>query len=316
MKLTIIIAAVLFLLLAAIIAGMLIGMRSTMVQGPIFRAIRHAKRMVSPVAPESAVYTVNADLQLTSYQGREEMAPPVITPRSLVIFAFGQSNAANSGGERYQSVAGRVSNYYAGKFYQAVDPLLGATGLGGSVWVRMANILIDRNGADAIVIMSAGVGSTSVADWAEGGKLHKMLLDRLAAVPPHMPVTDFLWHQGESDNPRTNRAGFSEYERDMRHIIALTKQRFPQSNFMLAVATRTIDAAPAPELQAIQRKLATIPGVFLGPDTDTIGPEYRHDGTHFSGRGLEMHADGWVQAIEARRRFTDDNADKNSIRVG
>ena len=287
------------LLLCAIVAGVLIGIRSTMADGAIFHAVRDAKRFFIPVAQESTAYTFNEDLQLTQYRGRQEVPAVKLTAKSMVLFSFGQSNAANSGGERYQGQPEHVSNYFHGKYYRASDPLLGATGLGGSVWVRTANILIDRHLADNVVLMSAGVGSTSVADWAAGGRLHKMLLARLDDIPANMAVTDFLWHQGENDNPLINRKGFDGYERNMRSIIALTKQRFPQSRFIVAVASRKIDVEISPELQAIQRRLTTLPGVFLGPNTDEIGLEYRHDGTHFSGRGLEVHADGWVKAIEA-----------------
>jgi len=42
--------------------------------------------------------------------------------------------------------------------------------------------------------------------------------------------------------------------------------------------------------------------VFLGPNTDLIGNTDRYDDCHFPARGLEKHAQGWVDALKSPRK--------------
>lgn len=282
--------------LAVCLAMVLIGMRSAARHDKLFVCVRDIKQALSPTT-EPASFQRNEYLQLTFFPGKVVVAEPVVTDRTMVAFAFGQSNSANTGGERYAASSANVINFSGGKFYRAADPLLGASGTGGSVWVNLANKLIAGGVADRVIINSAGIGGTSISEWRKGGRLHSMLVRRLEEAKRLSPVTDFLWHQGEADNP----AGLAHYESGMREIIELTKRYFPKSNFFVAVATRRADAPVSPELQAIQAHLTSIPGVYAGPNTDEIGPDDRYDGTHFSGRGIERHAAGWIQAIRAQR---------------
>ncbi len=51
-------------------------------------------------------------------------------------------------------------------------------------------------------------------------------------------------------------------------------------------------------VRAAQQKLATLPGMAAGPDTDTIqGTLYRHDNCHFNAKGMQAHASLWREAI-------------------
>jgi hypothetical protein len=236
--------------------------------------------------------------QVIEYPGKRQVPRPLITPRTLVAFTFGQSNAANSGSDRYQEGNRGVFAYFDGRYSIAEDPLLGATGMKGSVWARTANRLVTAGIFDQAILLAAGVGSTWVRDWTTGGRLNGMLEARLAdAKAAGLTVTHFLWHQGESDN---NDEGVASYDAAMRPIIALTKRYFPQSKFFVAQATLCLRSPPAnAALRKIQRDLAQIPGVYAGPNTDDIGFDGRFDDCHMNGKGLERHADGWAAAIAA-----------------
>ena len=238
--------------------------------------------------------------QVVDYPGKREVPPPAITPRTLVAFTFGQSNAANSGSDRYQERNRRVLAYFDGGYSIAEDPLLGATGMKGSVWGRAANRLVTAGTFDQAIPLAAAVGSSSVRDWTTGGRLNGMLEQRLAeAKAAGLTVTHFLWHQGEADN---NDAGVANYAAAMRPIIALTKRYFPQSKFFVTQATLcTRSPPPNAALRKIQRDLARLPGVYAGPDTDEIGFDGRMDDCHMNGKGLEKHAEGWAAAIAAHR---------------
>jgi hypothetical protein len=236
--------------------------------------------------------------QLVFYPGKHETARPEIGPRTMVAFVFGQSNSANHGNEKFAVTDRRVSNFWNGRYFLAEDPLLGATGTGGSVWTRTAHRLIERKVFDSAVLIAAGVASTPVAAWTEGGTLNAMLEQRLvSARNAGLEVTHFLWHQGESDN---TAAGPAAYDAAMQPIISLTRRYFPRSKFFVARATICGKGAiPNVDLQAAQADLARLPRVYVGPDTDAIGRDGRYDDCHFNGVGLDRHAAGWAIAIAA-----------------
>ena len=236
--------------------------------------------------------------QLVDYPDKREVRQPVVAPGTLVAFTFGQSNSANTGSERHRAETRKVLNYWDGRYYLAEDPLLGASGMKGSVWTLAANKLVAARTFDQVILLAAGVGSTSAQEWTTRGRLNVMFEARLAdAKAAGLTVTHFLWHQGESDNSDSGVAG---YDAAMRPIIALTKRHFPQSKFFVAQATLCLRSPPAnAALRKIQLDLTQIPGVYPGPNTDEIGFDGRYDDCHLNGLGLDKCADGWVTAIAA-----------------
>jgi hypothetical protein len=236
--------------------------------------------------------------QLIAYPGKREVPRPASTPRTLVAFTLGQSNSANHGSQKYRAETGSVLNYWNGRYFIAEDPLLGASGLQGSVWTLAANKLVAAKTFDSVILLAAGISSTSAQEWTSGGRLNGMLEKRLAeAKAAGLTITHFLWHQGESDN---SASGVGGYDAAMRPIIALTKRYFPQSKFFVAQATICLRVQPAnAELRKVQFDLAQMPGVYAGPNTDEIGFADRFDDCHLNGGGLEKHAAGWAAAIAA-----------------
>jgi hypothetical protein len=85
-----------------------------------------------------AVEVRDKTLARSPIQRTEVPISSVHSGRIMVALVFGQSNSANSGETPYKSRQG-VYNFYKGKLYRAQDPLLGATGDGGSVWTRLGN---------------------------------------------------------------------------------------------------------------------------------------------------------------------------------
>src|SRR4051794_39070279 len=73
--------------------------------------------------------------------------------KSFTFLILGQSNAGNHGEGKF-SAARRVFNFnvFDGLRYPASDPLLGATGEGGSPWCLVADTLIERGIADEILL--------------------------------------------------------------------------------------------------------------------------------------------------------------------
>lgn len=291
--------AILLGLFFAVPLAILLGMRSAMREDRLFRLMQSSRRAIAPVGRQS--YETNEFRQVTWAPGKVEVSTPALTPLSIVAFTFGQSNAANTGGEKYITFNTKITNFWSGKFYQATDPLLGASGASGSVWGNLAEKLIALGVADQVVIVSAAIGGTSISEWRIGGRLYLMLESRLIEAAATMIVTDFFWHQGEADNPQVNESGIAQYEEGLQEIICLTKVHFPESIFFVAIATMGLDCPASPALQAVQERVALLDGVCCGPKTDDIGVDDRYDGVHFSGRGIEKHANGWVAAIQAQR---------------
>jgi hypothetical protein len=279
----------------ACIACLLLGMHSGSTGDALFRLSSDIKGWLLQT-PKYNAYT-----QLVAYPGRREIVRPPITPRTMVAFVFGQSNSANHGDEKFRAHSPAVANFWNGKYFAAEDPLLGASGDGGSPWTLMADKVIEVGAFDGVILIAAGVGAVPVEAWTTGGTLNGMLEKRLAETKDvGLNVTHFLWHQGESNN---SPAGAANYDTAMQPIIALTKRYFPQSKFFVAQATLCgPGSVPNVELQKIQLGLSRLPGVFAGPNTDEIiGVVDRFDGCHLNGRGLEKHAAGWAAAIAAHR---------------
>jgi hypothetical protein len=240
---------------------------------------------VQQVAPQ---YTFNNDGQVIGDTTKAEVACPAQTASTMVAFTFGQSNSANHSDRKIAAASTRIVNYFNGRCYAAADPLLGATGTGGSQWVAMANKIADRY--DTIVLIADGIGGTSITRWVGD------LSPQLAATLDHSryTVTHFIWHQGESDSGKLSGA---DYAIDLTQIIMLTKQKFPMSKFYASVATYcgASSSFVDPAIQAAQQSVVDPSnGVFQGVNTDQwISATYRHDDCHLNGNGVEAAATEW-----------------------
>jgi hypothetical protein len=222
---------------------------------------------------------------------------------TTVILTFGQSNAANSGEERYAARgAVHIFNIFDMRFYHAIDPLPGASHDGGSVWGRLGDKLIDAGAARSVLIVPIAFGATYVNDWAPDGECHRRLLFALHRLKFAGIKIDMLcWHQGEAD---ANHTGISaaEYYVHFHSMLHAVRQARVTAPIYVALAT-LCEEAPHPfqnsaEIRLAQKKLISIrDGTLPGPDTDLIGIEHRRDGCHFSASGQELAAQRWCKAI-------------------
>ncbi len=137
--------------------------------------------------------------RLIDYPGKLKIDCPPQDERTAVLLIFGQSNSANYGGQRFQAIDDHVINYFAGKCYRASSPLLGAENKLGETWTLLGNKLIDQGRFKRVVLIPAGIGGTSVSEWAAGGRLNSMLADVLDNAQQRYRITHVLWHQGERD---------------------------------------------------------------------------------------------------------------------
>lgn len=287
-------------LCACLVLVYLLGMRSGLRQDGAYQILKDIKaRFMTNQSGSHELQRFNEFDQLAWYQGKIEIPTPSKSKNRLVAFAFGQSNSANHGGEKFISQDPRILNFWDGKFYQASDPLLGASGTSGSVWTAVGHQLISYKLTDQFVIVSAGITRTSAQEWANGGRLHPMFLRRLQELKRlGLEVNHFYWHQGETDYGTPPEI----YRSKLVQIIATTKRYFPNSKFFVAQASMCKTMPSSPDLLRVQSALALEPGVYPGPNTDTINRDDRFDDCHFSGRGLARAAKSWVDAIMSAER--------------
>jgi len=282
-----------------------IGMNSAINKDPLFQLAMNVKKMVTP--PESVItqntneygQVTNEFAQLVKDPTKLQIPAPAITDKTIVAFVFGQSNSANSGGERFQANSDNVFNYFDNHYYIASDPLLGASGNAGSMWTITANKLIQKKIADKVILIAAGIGGTSIKQWRNGGDLNGMLDNRLKeAKENHIHITHFFWHQGESDNGTYE----SEYKNGLTEVIQLTQHYYPDAKFFVSQASAHCPNTSSDTILKSQREITKLNNVFMGPNTDLISANDRWDGCHLSGRGVEKASNAWVKLIQTPQK--------------
>ena len=228
--------------------------------------------------------------------GRRVVPAPAADGRTMVALVFGQSNAGNSGESLAREHAG-VYEFYKGKIYVAQDPLLGAGGNGGSVWLRLAAQAIDHGYFDTVVLVPFAVGATEITRFAPGGSLHRMLLTVVDdAQSAGLRFTHLLWHQGEADAMLGTPAAV--YREKFRALLDALRARGIQAPIYVARASRCGRHRPNEEIRRAQSELVEpSAGVFAGPDTDSLDFSARYDGCHFSTEGLEQAAALWLRSM-------------------
>lgn len=215
-------------------------------------------------------------------------------PGTEVWLAIGQSNAANSGAERFTGREG-VGTFDGTSCRAAADPLPGASSEGGSIWVPLANRWVADGRAARVLIVSRAKGATHVAEWLPGTRLFARVVRTVEGLRRQkLKVTRVLWHQGEADAI----SGTSEdaYRRDLTRLLDALRAIGIEAPVHVALVGRCgQDFSPA--VRAAQAALVRDGGARPGPDTDVIGMEQRHQRCHFDGAGQRRAAALWFEAL-------------------
>lgn len=115
---------------------------------------------------------------------------------TVVLLVMGQSNAANFGETKYTATCTQSLNFYNGNYYALSDPLFGAKGVGGSVWSRLGDMLVQNRFAKYVIIAPVAIGGTSIQTWAPGGANNHLITETIAALHAKgLKITHVLWHQ-------------------------------------------------------------------------------------------------------------------------
>lgn len=210
---------------------------------------------------------------------------PVTCPaKATVIVAFGQSLSANSAEHVYLGAPNEgLYLYFAGRCYTLTDPLLGATGTAGSVWIPAASRLAALTSIPVVVI-AGGVNGSAIARWTvPGSRLASPLRARIdEAKRSGLLPGIFAWIQGEAD--AEGRTSSDAYRADLGRLHAL----FNDAPWLItsnSICTNTPTRSSV--LDQARRDFARVtPGITVAVDLDSLGTEYRSlDRCHFNQRG-------------------------------
>jgi Carbohydrate esterase, sialic acid-specific acetylesterase len=269
------------------------------------------KILPAKVRPESR-YTLDAQDRLIGDDEKPAVACPKQTDRTAVLLVLGQSNAANTVGQRFASKHGdKIINFFDGQCYVAASPLLGSSGTWGEYWTELGNHLIQSGKFDTVVIASlaylgSAYGGNTVAQWARGGRLNAVLVDALSKIKADgYVITHVLWDQGELDY----LLGTSEdaYRERLLSVIDTLRGEGVTAPVYLSIASKCVEpsdgdprrhAANNPVVRA-QLSLSSGEGnIRRGVNMDALldGLD-RYDDCHIGGGGAEKVAQAWADII-------------------
>ena len=239
------------------------------------------------------------------YSSNHKETPcPAQTEKLGVLVAFGQSNSANYAEHLFEPKdLKNVFNYFKGKCYAARSPLLGADGAKGE-WMSLTASNLIKNGVyEKIIIVSSGIGDTSIKRWAKGNDLNRMLIDVISNLSKEYSITDFIFHQGEADKKTYGYV----YEFYFKTLIESIRNIEANAPIFISVATNCGAKRKwkyPNEISETQLSLTKLDGIELGINTDKKIPfNLRYDRCHFGKLGQEIAADELSNSISYYHKF-------------
>ena len=255
----------------------------------------------SPIDPLQYLETAIA----TGY--RDETGKTVVNPaiipgqRTFCAIVAGQSLAANSQTPPlYNAVHPNNMvnvNPFTSKAYLGADPAIGPSSQMGSWLWRCADMMVDAAWADKVIFAPIASGGSSIEQWVDGELRLNLLATWLRMVALNARPGRVLWQQGE-----TNRGQPTAYYQDKLTTLILNFRAAIGWEIPWFIAYSTYgDGAPSPTIRAaVANVVASVPNVFIGADTDTLGLEYRQpDLVHLLATGSQANAVMWFNAIRA-----------------
>ena len=198
-------------------------------------------------------------------------------------------------------------NYYRGRCYHAVDPLLGPTGDAGTVWTRLADRCIRSGLYDRVLIIPIAVGATTVSEWAPGSYLYRLLAKTIRDVSSQgLTITHCFWIQGQSEDSAGEIGTTAVRDRYIERFTAIIKgmrELGVRAPVYVAISTISHNGFN-PAVQEAQRMLVNPAlGILPGPDYDAImkNPANRWEEVHLSHQGLEIATQAWFTALTSER---------------
>jgi hypothetical protein len=220
--------------------------------------------------------------------------------KTMVVLIFGQSQSSNHG--NVKGIASKnVYTFYQGKCYPAEDPLPGADGLGGSIWTRLGNKIINKDLYETVIFAPIALGGTKIEQWSPSGELHNRILNTIDDLnSQNLKITHLFWHQGESDSLviDSEPTPVNVYKQHFYAMLDSIRKKGINAPIYVDVATRCYQSPGYAEIQNAQREFVNPDlGILAGINTDILGLEYRYDTCHFNEKGLKKAAEMWLEIL-------------------
>lgn len=274
------------------------------------------RRCVDQRTADLALRTSIRGVNTHSLTGRTQVYTPEaeLTGRVLNIIFLGQSTNNNGVVGTYTPQHGadiyNLSIAHGGAVFHDAKPLLASDLTDDHHGRWIANQLVELSIVDKVLLTMSAFGGSIASDWAPGGHAYGNgssssagdlayrigLSARCIANAGLSGLPTIIdWQQGESDSDAATGTTQALYEGSMNKIIAECRRvgllGFPHQVMFVHKCTRP--TAPLANRNAIRAAQAAVcDGVYVreGADIDTLGSEYRPDGTHFSASGAAAQA--------------------------
>jgi len=147
-------------------------LRDELLNGEIFNTLREAqivteswRRHCNTIRPHASI-------------GYKPSAPEVFVPAFAAWPAALRKPAppAHAGATANLKLSFHLDHTAGADHYRARDPLLGASGDGGSPWCILEDALIADGFAQSILLCPLSVGGATVGEWAPGGTYHHRMI--------------------------------------------------------------------------------------------------------------------------------------------
>ena len=147
-----------------------------------------------------------------------------------------------------------------------------------------------------VAVAACAAGGTIAKEWLPNTDLYNYLLLRIKQFGPG-GFRAVLWHQGESELETPADTYYNQMKTIIRSSCEDAGWYFP---WFTAKATRLSQDLPYhKEIRDAQQKLVDDKISLAGPDTDTLGENYRdYTGAHFNREGLKKHGEMWAKCVE------------------
>ena len=223
---------------------------------------------------------------------------------TFCILVLGQSNAANHGWPRAR--AGKDCYALSAEgWHPAVDPLPGASGEGGSVWTRLAPLMMRDGRTEKVVFACVAQGSSRVVDWLEGGR-HEPRIRQILQVlrREELKVDLVIWHQGETESWDDDSDG-ELYAEQLKGLFRNLRAQGVMSPIMVCQTSVDPDEVVNAAIRDAQKQVAqSMDGVILGPDTDLLGLDHRkEDRVHWNQQGMEAFSQMLMRSMDGAALF-------------
>ncbi len=219
---------------------------------------------------------------------------PIVFDIGEIFIVAGQSNACGYDKKFYASKEGKVKYGFYGNrnivWKECIDPY--KENWGGAVWPQLGDSLSKKMNAPIGFINLAKPGS-NIGQWIKDSNYLNEVIDCIKMLGKNK-CRAILWHQGESDQNTSPDL----YRTTLKESIDYCNKKIGAQIPWLVSCASYHNGWFSEKIAVSQRSLWDERIVYPGPNSDSLGNEFRYDRTHFNEKGTHELAKMWQKCIE------------------